>query len=45
MPVTPKAADIELVLNRAHDEIMTGNIGIDAGLAEMDQGVQAILKK
>ncbi len=39
MPVSPKAPEIEVVLNRAHDSIMTDNISIDEGLAEMDQGV------
>jgi multiple sugar transport system substrate-binding protein len=39
MPVDPKAPQIEVVLNRAHDEIMTDNISIDDGLAEMTKGV------
>lgn len=45
MPVSLSAAKIELVLNRAHDSIMTGNVSVDDGLKEMDQGVQEILKK
>ncbi len=43
MPVTLKAAQIELVLNRAHDAIMTENISIKDGIREMNEGVQAVL--
>ncbi len=43
MPVNLKAAQIEVVLNRAHDEIMTNNISVDDGLKEMDEGVAPIL--
>lgn len=43
MPVNLKAAQIEVVLNRAHDEIMTKNVSIDEGLKEMDEGVKPIL--
>lgn len=42
MPVNPLAPKIEVVLNRAHDAIMTDNISIEDGLKEMDEGVQAI---
>ncbi|NTB87524.1 ABC transporter substrate-binding protein [Agrobacterium tumefaciens] len=42
MPVNPNAARIEVVLNRAHDSIMTDNISIDDGLKEMTDGVKAI---
>jgi multiple sugar transport system substrate-binding protein len=45
MPITLDAAKIELVLNQAHDSIMTENVSIDDGIKEMDKGVQAILKK
>jgi multiple sugar transport system substrate-binding protein len=45
MPVDLNAAKIELVLNRAHDSIMTNNVSVDEGLKEMDQGVQEFLKK
>nr|WP_245297216.1 sugar ABC transporter substrate-binding protein [Rhizobium oryziradicis] len=45
MPVSLGAAKIELVLNRVHDSIMTGNVPVDEGLKEMDQGVQEVLKK
>ncbi|PRX09107.1 UNVERIFIED_ORG: carbohydrate ABC transporter substrate-binding protein (CUT1 family) [Martelella mediterranea] len=45
MPVNLKAADIEVVLNRAHDNIMTDNISIEDGLADMDEGVQQVLNK
>ncbi|MBB4120823.1 ABC transporter substrate-binding protein [Martelella radicis] len=43
MPVNLKAADIEVVLNRAHDNIMTDNISVEDGLKNMDEGVQQIL--
>jgi multiple sugar transport system substrate-binding protein len=43
MPVHPKAARIEVVLNRAHDSIMTDSTPIDAGIAEMNKGVKEIL--
>nr|WP_244574604.1 sugar ABC transporter substrate-binding protein [Cohaesibacter sp. ES.047] len=43
MPVNLKAAKIEVVLNRAHDSIMTDNISIDDGIKEMNEEVQAIL--
>jgi len=42
MAVTPSAARIEVVLNRAHDSIMTDNMSIDDGLREMTEGVKAI---
>lgn len=45
MPVNPKAADIEVILNRAHDLIMTDNISVDDGLAEMNEGVQQVLNQ
>jgi multiple sugar transport system substrate-binding protein len=44
MPVDLKAAEIELILNRAHDNIMTNNISVEDGLAEMNEGVQVILR-
>jgi multiple sugar transport system substrate-binding protein len=43
MPVNLKAAEIEVVLNRAHDAIMTDNVSVDDGLKEMDAGVKPIL--
>ncbi|HEY0854581.1 MAG TPA: sugar ABC transporter substrate-binding protein [Devosia sp.] len=42
MPVSPRAPQIEVVLNRAHDAIMTDNTSIDDGLAEMTKGVAEI---
>jgi len=42
MPVSPLAPQIEVVLNRAHDAIMTDNISVDDGLAEMNKGVAEI---
>lgn len=43
MPLHEKSADIEVVLNQAHDNIMTENVSIDEGIAEMNENVQAIL--
>lgn len=43
MPVNPKSSEIEIVLNEAHDAIMTGSISIDDGIAQMDEKVSAIL--
>ena len=45
MPVNLLASDIEVVLNRAHDAIMTDNIAIEDGLKQMDEDVQKILTK
>lgn len=42
MAVNPNAARIEVVLNRAHDSIMTDNISVENGIKEMDEGVKAI---
>ncbi len=43
MPLHEKSAEIEVVLNQVHDEIMTNNIGIDAGLAKMGTQVDRVL--
>ena len=43
MPLHDKAAEIEVVLNEYHDQIMTGNMSIDDGLAEMGRRVDQIL--
>ncbi|HKM06588.1 MAG TPA: sugar ABC transporter substrate-binding protein [Sphaerochaeta sp.] len=45
MPLNDKSAEIEVVLNQVHDEIMTNNISIDAGLEKMSTQVQKILSK
>ncbi|WP_220032286.1 ABC transporter substrate-binding protein [Pseudoroseicyclus aestuarii] len=42
LPVDLQAAEIELVLNRAHDNIMTENVSVEDGIAEMNEGVQDI---
>ena len=34
MPLHDKSAEIEVVLNEFHDQIMTGNMSVDDGLAE-----------
>lgn len=45
LPVNLKAAKMEVLLNRSHDEIMTNNISVEKGLKEMDEGIQAIIKE
>lgn len=42
MPVSNKSSEIETVLNEAHDNIMTGNLTIDEGIADMNEKVSAI---
>ena len=42
LPVDPKAPEYELVLNRAHDNIMTENVTVDQGIKDMNDGVAAI---
>ncbi len=43
MPVNPKNSEIEIVLNEAHDAIMTGSMSVDDGIADMNEKVSAIL--
>jgi multiple sugar transport system substrate-binding protein len=43
LPVDPHAPEIDLALNRAHDSIMTENISIDDGIAQMNKDVGEIL--
>lgn len=45
MPIHPKAAQIEVVLNRVHDAIMTENVTIDAGIAQMNKDVKAVVSQ
>ncbi|MDR0760872.1 MAG: sugar ABC transporter substrate-binding protein [Treponema sp.] len=45
MPLHEKSADIEIVLNEAHDAIMTGNSAIAQGIKEMNDRVGNILGK
>lgn len=45
MPVNEKSSEIETILNDAHDNIMTGNISIEDGIAEMNEQVSAVLGK
>jgi multiple sugar transport system substrate-binding protein len=45
MPMHEKSADIEIVLNEAHDAIMTGNSSIEQGIQEMNDRVGKILGK
>lgn len=43
MPMHEKSADIEVILNESHDNIMTKNTTIDKGLADMNERVGLIL--
>ncbi|HCM28924.1 MAG: ABC transporter substrate-binding protein [Treponema sp. GWB1_62_6] len=43
MPMHPKSAEIEVVLNQNHDNIMTNNVNIDEGIARMNKDVAKIL--
>ena len=43
MPVSNKSSEIEIVLNEAHDNIMTGNSTIDEGIGDMNEKVSAVL--
>lgn len=43
MPTHAKSSEIEIVLNEAHDNIMTENMTIDEGIASMNEKVSAIL--
>lgn len=43
MPMHEKAADIEVILNEAHDGIMTGAMTVDEGIEKMNTEVSALL--
>ncbi len=45
MPVHEKSSEIETVLNEGHDNIMTEGTTIDEGIAEMTEGVKAVLEQ
>lgn len=45
MPLHERAGEIEVVLNQVHDEIMTNNISVDAGVVKMNEQIQKILAK
>jgi multiple sugar transport system substrate-binding protein len=45
MPMHDKSADIEIILNEAHDSIMTGNSSIAQGIREMNDRVGKVLGK
>jgi multiple sugar transport system substrate-binding protein len=45
MPMHDKSADIELILNEAHDNIMTENTTVEAGIKEMNDRVSKLLGK
>ena len=40
-----KPADIEVILNEAHDGIMTGAFTIDEGIEKMNNEVSALLNQ
>ncbi|MDR0589898.1 MAG: extracellular solute-binding protein [Spirochaetaceae bacterium] len=43
MPMHDRSADIELILNEAHDNIMTKNATVEAGIREMNDRVGRLL--
>ena len=43
LPMHPKVAIIEKILNEEHELIMTGSVSIDQGLAEMSRRVKEVL--
>lgn len=43
LPLDDNVADIEIILNEAHDDIMTGNLTIDEGIQKMDDRVAELL--
>ncbi|OUS71125.1 ABC transporter substrate-binding protein [Paenibacillus sp. MY03] len=43
MPMHEKSADIEVILNENHDNIMTKNTSIDKGLEDMNKRVELVL--
>ncbi|MDR2656128.1 MAG: sugar ABC transporter substrate-binding protein [Oscillospiraceae bacterium] len=43
MPLHEKSADIETILNEGHDNIMTGNMTIEEGIADMNTRVGELL--
>ena len=45
MPLNAMAGQIDVVLNQSHDNIMTNNISIDAGIEKMNKDVTKILGK
>ncbi|MEO8759023.1 MAG: sugar ABC transporter substrate-binding protein [Devosia sp.] len=45
IPVSPLAPQIDLVLSRAHDAIMTGSETIDQGIEDMNKGVAELKKQ
>jgi len=45
MPMHDKSADIEIILNEAHDNIMTKNSTLEQGIAEMNERVGRLLGK
>lgn len=45
MPVHTKNAEIETVLNEAHDNIMTGNSTAEEGIADMNEKIGAIVNQ
>lgn len=45
MPLHEDSAEIEVVLNEVHDAIMTGNVGVDEGIGQLNTRVQEILNR
>ena len=45
MPMHDRSADIELILNEVHDNIMTKNAAVPQGIAEMNDRVRRLLDR
>jgi len=45
MPMHPRSADIDLILNEVHDSIMTYNTSLSQGIAEMNSRVGKLLNQ
>lgn len=45
MPLHEKSSEIEVILNEAHDNIMTENVTLDEGIQQMSEQIGALLAK
>ena len=45
MPIHTRVSEIDIALNEAHDNIMTGNATIEEGIKDMNEKVSAILEQ
>lgn len=45
MPIHEKNSEIDIILNEAHDAIMTGSCTLDEGITQMNEKVSAVLSQ